>query len=73
MVCQDISVLLQFYSISSCFMLGDFKMLYQNIIKAYSEESSSLIQKGLNGRHYYDEKFSKKRVIDSLVKIFNDK
>jgi glycosyltransferase involved in cell wall biosynthesis len=52
---------------------GDFKMLYQNIIKAYSEESSSLIQKGLNGRHYYDEKFSKKRVIDSLVKIFNDK
>jgi len=50
---------------------GDFKALHQNIMKAYNEDSSSLTQKGLNGKYFYDENFSKKRVINTLIKIFN--
>jgi hypothetical protein len=52
---------------------GDYKMLYLNIMKAYKENSSNLIQKGLNGKNYYNENFAKKKVIDSLIKVFNQK
>ena len=51
---------------------GDFKMLYQNILRAYSEDTSSLIKKGSSGKDYYDHNFSKKKVIDTLINIFND-
>tara|TARA_B100001059_G_scaffold219955_1_gene241484 strand:- start:7711 stop:8907 length:1197 start_codon:yes stop_codon:yes gene_type:complete len=50
---------------------GDFKMLHQNVINAYSEGASKLIKKGSNGKDYYDRHFSKKKVIDTLINIFN--
>jgi hypothetical protein len=46
-------------------------MLHQNVINAYSEGASKLIKKGSNGKDYYDRHFSKKKVIDTLINIFN--
>jgi len=51
---------------------GDFKMLADNIVKAYNQDSRILIQKGLNGNDYYNKYFSKKVIIDNLINIFNE-
>ena len=48
---------------------GDYKLLAHNVIKAYNAESVVLANMGANGKKYYDQNFSKKIVIDRLVKI----
>lgn len=51
---------------------GDYKMLYRNVMFAFNEASASLSEKGLNGKRFYQENFSKNRVIESLIKVFNE-
>ncbi|MDD3322944.1 MAG: glycosyltransferase family 4 protein [Paludibacter sp.] len=51
---------------------GDYAMLANNIIEAYNQESGILLQKGLNGKEYYNKNFSKKVIIDNLVNIFKE-
>jgi glycosyltransferase involved in cell wall biosynthesis len=46
---------------------SDYKTLADNIIKAYHHEPANLAEKGLNGKAYYNQFFSKKRVIDTLI------
>ena len=48
---------------------GDYKMLAKNVLKAYAAEALDLKEKGINGKRYYLNNFSKKIVIDNLVKI----
>jgi len=51
---------------------GDYKMLANNIIKAYNEDFEILVQKGLNGKDYYNKNFSKEVIINNLLNIFNE-
>lgn len=51
---------------------GDYKSLANNIITAYKQESKILSEKGINGRNYYTQNFSKKVIIDNLMKIFQE-
>lgn len=51
---------------------GDPVLLANNVIKAYKEESSVLLNMGINGKKYYDQNFSKKMVMDRLMGIFHE-
>ncbi len=49
---------------------SDSVTLANNIIEAYSNKKEDLVEKGLNGKKYYNEFFSKKQIIDKLLIIF---
>lgn len=51
---------------------ADHKSLARNIIKAYHQQSQFLTDMGLKGKDYYAHNFSKKVIIDNLVKIFQE-
>jgi len=51
---------------------ADYKVLANNIMKAYKQESSILLEKGVNGKNYYTHNFSKKVIIDNLIRIFQE-
>lgn len=51
---------------------GDPVLLANNVIKAYKEESSVLLNMGINGKKYYNQNFSKKMVMDRLMGIFHE-
>jgi glycosyltransferase involved in cell wall biosynthesis len=51
-------------------LAGDHIALANNVIKAFNENSEDLTNKGLNGKKYYEQNFSKKIVVDKLLKIF---
>jgi glycosyltransferase involved in cell wall biosynthesis len=51
---------------------GDYRMLANNIIEAYQQDSDILIKKGINGKNYYKQNFSKIVIIDNLVRMFED-
>lgn len=46
---------------------SDYKTLAENIIKAYHQDPAFLMEMGLKGKVYYNQYFSKKRVIDTLI------
>lgn len=51
---------------------GDYTMLANNIIEAYQQDPNILIEKGINGKNYYNQNFSKKVIIDNLIRIFQE-
>jgi glycosyltransferase involved in cell wall biosynthesis len=51
---------------------GDYKALAKNVIDAYNQDPNFLLEKGKNGKKYYDDNFSKEVIIDNLIKIFQD-
>lgn len=51
---------------------GDYQSLAKNVIDAYHQEKQILLQKGVNGKAYYNVYFSKKVIIDNLIKIFQE-
>jgi glycosyltransferase involved in cell wall biosynthesis len=48
---------------------GDYMLLAENVIEAYRIENEELLKIGDNGIYYYNQNFSKKMVVDKLVKI----
>ncbi len=54
------------YSVNS----GDFNTL-ANLIERLSHESDTLIQKGVNGKKFYDIHFSKKRCLTNLINLLS--
>ncbi len=51
---------------------GDYQMLAKNVIQAYQQEPDILIKKGINGKNYYNQNFSREIIIDNLVNIFQE-
>jgi len=51
---------------------GDYKALAKSVIDAYNQDPNFLLEKGKNGKKYYDMNFSKKVIIDNLIKILQD-
>lgn len=51
---------------------GDYKTLASNVMFAYQKDMELLINKGENGKKYYYENFSKKVIIDNLLRQFNE-
>jgi len=51
---------------------ADYKTLAKNIVEAYKLEPTILSQKGVNGRNYYHQNFSKKVIIDNLIRILQE-
>jgi len=51
---------------------GDYTMLANNIIEAYQQDPNILIEKGINGKNYYNQNFSKKVIIDNIIRIFQE-
>lgn len=51
---------------------ADYKSLANNIIHAYKQEPKILSEKGINGKNYYIQNFSKKVIIDNLIQIFQE-
>lgn len=51
---------------------ADYKTLANNVIEAYKENANVLLQKGVNGKKYYNKFFSKKVIIDNLIEIFQE-
>lgn len=51
---------------------GDFNALANNIIEAYNQEPDILLEKGINGKNYYNQNFSKKVIIDNFIRILQE-
>lgn len=51
---------------------GDYLSLAKNVCEAFKEKPEVLLEMGENGKKYYNQKFSKKHIIDKLVAIFNE-
>jgi len=51
---------------------GDYIALTDIIIKAYQQNTKVLINKGINGKKYYNSYFSKEVIIDKLIKLFQE-
>jgi len=51
---------------------GDYKMLASNIIDAYQQDPRILIEKGIYGKNYYTQCFSKDVIIDNLIGFFQE-
>ncbi len=49
---------------------GDFVSLSDNVVRLYHEDNIIRNQKGLNGKQYYNQHFSKKIIIDNLIDAF---
>ncbi len=50
----------------------DYSSLAKNVIKAYHSNGEVLMDKGENGKKYYNSHFSKKVVIDNMISIFKE-
>jgi len=50
----------------------DYNSLAKNVIDAYKQDINSLMEKGLSGKKYYQQNFSKKMIIDRLIQLFSE-
>ena len=53
-------------------LAGDYKSLANNTLLAYSDSKETLIKKGQNGKEFYSKHFSKEKILDNLIDIFNE-
>lgn len=51
---------------------NDYNSLADIVINASHQKTNFLIQKGENGKQYYNQHFSKQVIIDNLIKIFQE-
>ena len=50
----------------------DYQALAKIIFSAYREDPRVLSEKGLNGKNYYNQHFSKRVIIDDMINIFQE-
>ena len=51
---------------------GDYKLLYKNVMLAFNKSTSELKVKGINGKKYYKNNFSKNKVMEYLITVFKE-
>jgi glycosyltransferase involved in cell wall biosynthesis len=51
---------------------ANYLALSKNIIRAFEEDKKILLEKGLNGKRYYEKNFAKDVVIENIINFFQE-
>jgi glycosyltransferase involved in cell wall biosynthesis len=51
---------------------GDYQSLAKNVILSYNLSADLLAKRGENAKKYYNQRFAKDKIVNDLLKIFQD-